>query len=106
MRNGIAKVGDRIRIWVDSAVIGSGERHLMVDSIAKAHVHLYSVSALRSITVTRKEFEERAESYGSNPKIVLGLLQSNLNTYERAGLEHDKPSTHAVRALWEEAQAV
>jgi hypothetical protein len=103
-RNGIAHIGDRIRIWVDSAVIGSGERHLMVTEIGKAFVTLYSVAALRSITVTRSDFQERAEAYGSNPKIVLGLLQVNLRSYARSGLEHDVPNAHAMDALREMAK--
>jgi hypothetical protein len=102
-RNGIAKVGDRIRIWIDSPVLGSGERHLLVTAITKTLVHLYSVAALREITVSRSDFEMHAESYGSNPKIVLGLLESGLRSYARLGLEHDKPSAHALAALKEQA---
>jgi hypothetical protein len=103
-RNGIAKVGDRIRIWVDSPVLGSGERHLMVTAITKTTVHLYSVAALREIIIARSEFEQCAESYGSNPKIVLGLLEVNLRSYARSGLEHDRPSAHAMDALREMAK--
>ena len=103
-RNGIAKVGDRIRIWIDSPVLGSGERHLLVTAITKTLVHLYSVAALREITITRSEFEQCAESYGSNPKIVLGLLESGLRSYTRLGLEHDRPNVAAVEALREQAK--
>jgi hypothetical protein len=103
-RNGIAHLGDRVRIWIDSPVLGSGERHLMVTVITKSTVHLYSVAALREITITRSEFEQCAENYGSNAKIVLGLLESNLRAYARSGLEHDKPSAHAIDALREMAR--
>jgi hypothetical protein len=103
-RNGIAVVGDRVRIWVDSAVLGSGERHLLVTTITKTTVHLYSVAALREITITRSEFEQCAESYGSNARIVLGLLEVNLRAYARSGLEHDRPSAAALDALREMAK--
>ena len=73
----------------------------MVTEIGKVFVTLYSVAALREIRVTRSEFEERAQSYGSNPKIVLGLLEVNLRCYARSGLEHDRPSAHAMEALRE-----
>jgi hypothetical protein len=104
MRNGIAKVGDRVRIWIDSPVIGSGERHLLITAITKATVHLYSVAALREIAVSRSDFEMHAESYGSNPKIVLGLLETGLRSYARLGLDHDKPSAAALDALREAAR--
>jgi hypothetical protein len=85
-------------------VLGSGERHLLVTAITKTLVHLYSVAALREITITRSEFEQCAESYGSNPKIVLGLLESGLRSYTRLGLEHDRPNVAAVEALREQAK--
>jgi hypothetical protein len=103
-RNGVAVVGDRVRIWIDSPVLGSGERHLLVTAITKTTVHLYSVAALREITITRSEFEQCAESYGSNPKIVLGLLETGLRSYARLGLDHDKPSAAALDALREAAR--
>jgi hypothetical protein len=102
-RNGIAHIGDRVRIWVDSPVIGSGERHLLITTITRTHVKLFSVAALREITITRSEFEG-AESYGSNARIVLGLLETGLRSYARLGLEHDRPNAHAMDALREQAK--
>jgi hypothetical protein len=103
-RNGIAHIGDRVRIWVDSPVIGSGERHLLITAITKTTVHLYSVAALCEIVIARSEFEQCAESYGSNARIVLGLLEVNLRAYARSGLEHDRPSVAAMDALREMAK--
>jgi hypothetical protein len=100
------RIGDRVCIWVDDAAIGAGERHLMVTEIGKVHVKLYSFAALTEVTVTRRDFEEHAQAYGSNPVTVLGILERNLKSYERARLDHDKPTARAVEALRKEAEGV
>jgi hypothetical protein len=100
------RVGDRVRIWVDDASIGCGERHLMVTEIGRVHVKLYSFANLAEVTVTRRDFEAHAEAYRSNPVTVLGILERNLRAYERARLDHDKPLERAVEALRKQAAEV
>ena len=96
-------IGDRVRIWVDDATIGAGERHLIVSEIGRVHVKLYSFANLAEVTVSRRDFEAHAQAYGSHARTVLGILERNLKAYERAKLDHDKPSEVAVAALKKEA---
>ena len=100
------RVGDRVRIWVDDATIGAGERHLLVSEIGKVHVKLYSFANLAEVTVTRRDFEAHAQAYGSNPVTVLGILERNLRAYERAKLDHDRPLERAWDALRKQAEGV
>ena len=100
------RVGDRVRIWVDDATIGAGERHLLVSEIGKVHVKLYSFANLAEVTVSRRDFEAHAQAYGSNPVTVLGILERNLRAYERAKLDHDRPLERAWDALRKQAAEV
>jgi hypothetical protein len=100
------RVGDRVRIWIDDATIGAGERHLIVSEIGRVHVKLYSFANLAKVTVTRRDFEEHAQPYGSNAATVLGILERNLRAYERARLDHDKPLKRAWDALRKQAAEV
>ena len=99
-------IGDRVRIWVDDATIGAGERHLLVSEIGRVHVKLYSFANLAEVTVTRRDFEAHAQAYRSNPVTVLGILERNLRAYERAKLDHDRPLERAWDALRKQAEGV
>jgi hypothetical protein len=99
-------IGDRVRIWVDDATIGAGERHLLVSEIGRVHVKLYSYANLAEVTVSRRDFEAHAQAYHSNPVTVLGILERNLRAYERARLDHDTPLERAVEALRKQAAEV
>ena len=100
------RVGDRVRIWIDDATIGAGERHLLVSEIGRVHVKLYSFANLAEVTVSRRDFEAHAQAYGSNPVTVLGILERNLRAYERAKLDHDRPLERAWDALRKQAAEV
>jgi hypothetical protein len=98
------RIGDRIRIWIDSPALGSGERYLIVTAIGPKLARLYSAASLREITISRSEFEEHAQPYDSAPETVLAILKRNLGTYERFGLDHDRPLDRAIEAMRDEAQ--
>ena len=99
-------IGDRVRIWIDDASIGCGERHLMVTAIGRTHVKLYSYANLAEVTVSRRDFEAHAQAYGSHARTVLGILERNLKAYERAKLDHDRPLERAWDALRKQAEGV
>lgn len=108
LTSGGFKVGDRARIWLDHAHLGSGERHLIVAGITPTTIALYSAAALVEVTIPRAEFERHAARYESDPRAVLDILQCNLATAERNRLEHNTPPRWLVewlRVEVEEAQS-
>jgi hypothetical protein len=98
-----SRIGQRVRIWLDSPILGSGDRYLIVTEITAKVVKLYSAAALREVKVGRDEFERYAKSYGSNPETVLTILERNLAQFERLKLDHDKLSEVVIERIREEA---
>lgn len=105
-RGGPASIGDRIRIWLDHSALGSGERYLIVAEIGRAQVSLYSAALMAEVTIGRSEFEQHAEPYDSDPEAVLAILERNLESYARAGLDHDKLPESVIKALTAEASSL
>jgi hypothetical protein len=54
---------------------------------------------MAEVTIGREEFERFAEPYDSDPVTVLGILERNLESYARGGLDHDKLPAGVVQAL-------
>ena len=58
---GDARLGRRVRLWVDDPLIGSGERPFVITAIGPGRVRLFSCAALVEIEVFTRIFEAHAE---------------------------------------------
>ena len=67
---------------------------------------LYSAALMQEVAVGRDEFEQYAEPYESNPEQVLAILERNLASSERAGLDHDMVPESGIKALTAEASSL
>ena len=89
------------RLWVDDPLIGSGERPFVVTGIDANRVRLFSCAALVEIEVSRRDFDEHAESYESDPAVVLAILRRNIATAERHRLDCHAAAIAVERLLAE-----
>jgi hypothetical protein len=90
--------GRRVRLWVDDPIIGSGERPFVVAAIDAIRVRLFSCAALVEIEVSRRVFDEHAESYDSDSAVVLAILRRSVATAERHRLDCH-PVAHDVERV-------
>jgi hypothetical protein len=58
---------------------------------------------MAEVTIGRSEFEQHAEPYDSDPEAVLSILERNLASYARAGLDHAVLPASVLKALTTEA---
>lgn len=77
-------------LWIDDPRIGSGARPFVVTAIDAIRVRLFSCAALVEIEVERRAFDERAESYESEPAIVLAIPRRNIATAEPHRLDYPR----------------
>lgn len=75
---------------MEEPTLGCGERYFVVTSIGPERVRLFSCAPLVEIEVARREFDERAEDYESDPATVLAILRRNAASASRHRLEFDK----------------
>ena len=73
-------------------------------SIEVNRARLFSCAALVEIEVSRRDFDEHAESYDSDPAIVLAILRRNVATAERHRLDFRRDAALAVERLLAEPQ--
>jgi len=84
---------------VEEPTLGCGERNFVVTGIGPERVRLFSCAPLVEIEVARRQFDERAEDYESDPPTVLAILRRNAASASRHRLEFDKQAAAVAESL-------